>query len=151
MADTKAQNEAEFWIRRHALQQKFGQQFTKRSLVLSTGGEFSFDAVSEDGKIVAVISTSPGTTSSGKDATAKLLKIRSDVLWFYMLERAPERRILVFSEQSMVDLIEKEKTKGRFPQEFEILKVDLPPDLAARVAESQRIASEEVSPKKKTT
>ena len=148
MADTKAQNEAEFWIRRHALQQKFGQQFTKRSLVLTTGGEFSFDAVSDDGRIVAAISTSPGTTSRGRDATVKLLKIRSDILWFYMLGRAPERKILVFSEQSMVDLIEKEKKKGRFPLEFEILKVDLPAELAAKVAESQKIASEEVSPRK---
>jgi hypothetical protein len=147
MADTKAQNEAEFWIRRHALQEQFGQQFTKRSLVLTTGGEFSFDAVSEDGKIVAAISTSVGTRPGGKDATAKLLKIRSDVLWFYMLERVPERKMLVFSEQSMVDLVEKEKKKGRFPLEFEILKVELPSDIAVKVAESQRIASEEVSPK----
>jgi len=122
----------------------------KKSLVLKTGGEFSFDAVSDDGMIVAVISTSPGTTSGGKEATVKLLKIRSDVLWFYMLERVPERRLLVFSEKSMVDLIEKEKKKGRFPLEFEILKVDLPPDLAAKVAESQRIASEEVSPTRKS-
>lgn len=150
MADTKAQNEAEFWIRRHALQQQFGQQFTKRSLVLTTGGEFSFDAVSDDGRMVAAISTSVGRTSSGKDATAKLLKIRSDVLWFYMLERVPERRLLVFSEQSMIDLVEKEKKKGHFPLEFEILKVDLPADLAAKVAESQRIASEEVSPIRKS-
>lgn len=150
MADTKAQTEAEFWIRRNALQEKFGQQFTKRSLVLKTGGEFSFDAVSDDGKIVAAISTSVGTTSSGKDATAKLLKIRSDVLWFYMLERVPDRKILVFSEQSMINLIEKEKKKGRFPLEFELVKVTLPHDLAAKVAESQKAASEEVSPKRKS-
>ena len=148
MADTKAQTEAEFWIRRHALQEKFGQQFTKRSLVLTTGGEFSFDAVSDDGKIVAAISTSVGTRSSGGDATTKLLKIRSDVLWFYMLERVPERKLLVFSEQSMIDLIEKEKKKGRFPLDLEIVKVELPEEIAARVAESQRIASEEVSPRK---
>jgi hypothetical protein len=150
MADTKAQSEAEFWIRRHALQEKFAQQFTKRSLVLTTGGEFSFDAVSDDGTIVAAISTSIGTRPSGRDATTKLLKIRSDVLWFYMLERVPERKILVFSEQSMIDLIDKEKKKGRFPLQFEVLKVELPAEIAARVAESQRIASEEVSPQKKS-
>lgn len=137
--------------RRHALQEKFGQQFTKRSLVLTTGREFSFDTVSDDGKIVAAISTSVGIRSSGGDATTKLLKIRSDVLWFYMLERVPERKLLVFSEQSMIDLIDKEKKKGRFPLEFEILKVELPAEIAARVAESQRIASEEVSPRKKNT
>lgn len=105
--------------------------------------------MSDDGKIIAAISTSVGTTSSGRDATAKLLKIRSDVLWFYMLERVRERKLLVFSEQSMVDLIEKEKKKGRFPLEFEILKVTLHPELAAKVGDSQRIASEEVSPMRK--
>ena len=150
MADTKAQTEAEFWIRRNSLPEKFGQQFTKRSLLLKTGGEFSFDAVSDDGRIVAVISTSPGKTSSGSIATAKLLKIRSDMLWFYMLERQPERRLLVFTEQSMIDLINEEKKKGRFPPEFELVKVTLPPELAAKVAASQKVASEEVSPKRKS-
>ncbi len=148
MADTKAQNEAEFWIRRTALQERFDQQFTKRSLVLKAGGEFSFDAVSEDGKIVAAISTSLGTRSSGGDATAKLMKIRSDVLWFYLLQREPERKLLVFTEQSMIDLIERERKKGRFPSEFEVLKFDLPKEIADRVAESRRLAIEEMSPKK---
>jgi len=151
MADTKAQTEAEFWIRRNALPEKFGQQFTKRSLLLKTGGEFSFDAVSEDGKMVAVISTSAGKTSSGKVATGNVLKIRSDMLWFYMLERQPERSLLVFTEQSVIDLISEQKKKGRFPAEFELVKVTLPPDLAAKVAASQKVASEEVSPRRKSS
>jgi len=133
------------------LSKKYGQSFHEKTPDLQSRTQSKFDAVSEDGEIVAAISTSVGTRSSGRDATSKLLKIRSDVLWFYMLERVPKRRILVFSELSMVDLIEKERKKGRFPLEFEILKVDLPPDLAAKVAESQRIASEEVSPTRKTT
>ena len=151
MADTKAQTEAEFWIRRNALPEKFGQQFTKRSLLLKTGGEFSFDAVSEDGKMVAVISTSAGKTSSGKVATGNVLKIRSDMLWFYMLERQPERSLLVFTEQSVIDLISEQKKKGRFPAESELVKVTLPPDLAAKVAASQKVASEEVSPRRKSS
>ena len=107
-----------------------------------------FDAVSDDDEIVAVISTSAGFTSSGKVATAKLMKVRSNALWFLMLEGTPQKRLMIFTDQSMIDLVKDEKKKGRFPSEFQILKVTLPPGLAARVAESQRIASEEVSPKK---
>jgi hypothetical protein len=51
----------------------------------------------------------------------------------------------------MIDLVEKEMKRGRFPVDFELLKVNLPADIAAKVAESQRIASEEVSPRKTTT
>ena len=148
MADTKAQSEAEFWIRRTALPNLYGQSFTKRSLHLTSGGEFSFDAVSDDGKIVAVISTSAGKTASGNPATAKLLKMHSDAYWFFLLDHQPERKIFVFTDQSMIDLLQDEKKKGRFPKEFELLKIPLPPELAAKVAESQKVASEEVSPKK---
>jgi hypothetical protein len=149
MADTKAQVEAEKWIREVYLPKKYGQSFRQKNLDLQSKGQFKFDAVSDDGEIVAVISTSVGFTSSGKVATAKLMKIRSDALWFVMLERTPEKRLMIFTEQSMIDLVKDEKKKGRFPSEFEILKVTLPPDLAAKVAESQRIASEEVSPTRK--
>lgn len=150
MSDTKAQVAAEKWIRDIELPRLFGQTFRQRSLGLRSKGEFKFDAVSDDGKLVCVISTSAGVTSSGKLATAKLMKIRSDVYWFLLLETPPQRKILVFTEQSFIDLIEEEKKKGRFPAEFEIIRVNLPPDIAAKVAESQRIASEEVSPTRKS-
>ncbi|OGU24883.1 MAG: hypothetical protein A2X66_06125 [Ignavibacteria bacterium GWA2_54_16] len=51
----------------------------------------------------------------------------------------------VFTDQSMIDRAKDEKMKGRIPLECEIRKVELLADLAAKVAESQRIASEEVS------
>lgn len=148
MTDTKAQNDASKWIREVYLPKKYGQSFRQKNLDLQSKGQFKFDAVSDDNEIVAVISTSVGFTSSGKVATAKLMKVRSDALWFLTLERTPEKRLMIFTDQSMIDLVKDEKKKGRFPSEFEILKVMLPPDLAARVAESQRIASEEVSPRK---
>jgi hypothetical protein len=65
--------------------------------------------------------------------------------------REPERRLLIFTEQSLIDLINEEKKKGRFPPEFELVKVSLPPDLAAKVAASQKVASEEVSPRRKSS
>jgi hypothetical protein len=151
MGDTKAQVEAEKWIREIELPRMFQEPFRQRSLGLRSKGQFKFDAVSDDGKTVAVISTSGGSTSSGKLATAKLMKIRTDVYWFLLLQQQPERRLLVFTDQSMIDLINDEKKKGRFPPEFELVRVTLPPDLAAKVAASQKVASEEVSPRRNST
>ncbi len=149
MADTSVQGEAERYIRQHILPDKYGCEFEKRVMRLKGGGEFAFDAVSTDGKIVACISTSSGYTASGKRGTAKLFKIRSDVLWFYMLPQMPPRALLVFTDQTMIDLVEEELTKGRFPKDLEIVKVDLPEELAKRVRASQEQASREVMPTKK--
>ena len=148
MANTNAQVEAEKWIREVELPRLYHQQFRQRSLGLRSKGEFKFDGVSDDGKIVVVISTSGGVKTDGSASTAKLMKMRSDVYWFLMLEQQPERRLMVFSDQSMIDLINEEKKKGRFPSEFELVKVTLPKELEDKVAESRRAASEEVSPRK---
>lgn len=144
MADTKAQNEAEKWIREEYLPKKYGQSFHQKNLDLQSRTQSKFDAVSDDGEIVAMICTSAGFMSSGKVATDELMKVRSDALRFLMLEATPQKRLMIFTDQSMIDVVKDEKKKGRFPSELEILRVKLPPDLAAKVAESQRIASEGV-------
>ena len=141
MADTKAQNEAEKWIREEYLPKKYGQSFQQKNMDLQSRTQFKFDAVSDDCEIVAMISTSAGFTSSGKVATDELMKVRSDALRFLMLEATPQKRLMIFTDQSMIDLVKDEKKKGRFPSELEILKVKLPAEIAAKVAESQRIAS----------
>jgi hypothetical protein len=142
MADTKAQIEAENWIREQYLPKKYGQSFRQKNLDLQSRTQSKFDAVSDDGEIVAMISTSAGFTSSGKVATDELMKVRSDALRFLMLEAKPQKRLMIFTDQSMIDVVKDEKKKGRFPKELDILKVKLPADLAARVAESERTDSE---------
>ena len=148
MANTKVQVEAEKWIRENELPRLYNQTFRQRGLLLRSKGEFKFDAVSDDGNIVAAISTSGGVTASGKLAVAKLMKIRSDAYWFLMLAQKPKQMLLVFTDQSMIDLISNEKKKGRFPPELEIVKVSLPPDIQEKLIASQKIASDEVSPRR---
>lgn len=147
MANTNAQVEAEKWIRDIEMPRLYGQEFRTRNLDLKSNGQFKFDAVSDDKKIVSVISTSTGISRKGTTATAKLQKIRADVYWFFMLANPPEQCVLVFTDQSMMDLINEEKKKGRFPSEFELVKVQLPPELAQKVLQSQLEASKEVSPR----
>jgi hypothetical protein len=147
MADTSAQVKAEKWVRQFGLTERYGKHFEKRVMRLRGNGEFSFDAVSEDGEIVACISTSGGVTAGGKKATAKLLKIRSDVLWFYMLPKMPTNALLVFTDEQFMKLVMTEREKGRFPTEFELVNISLPEDLAREVADSQQNASDEVRPR----
>jgi hypothetical protein len=65
-----------------------------------------------------------------------------------MLAARPQKRLMIFTDQSMIDVVKDEKKRDRFPKELEILKVKLPADLAARMAESHGTASEEEPPTK---
>jgi hypothetical protein len=142
MTATKAQVEAENWIRDKFLPKKFGQSFQQKNLELQSRAQVKFAAVSDDGEIVAAICTSAGFTSNGKKATDELQKVRSDALRFLMLAGRPQRRLMIFTDQSMIDVVKDEKKRDRFPKELEILRVKLPPDLEARVSESPKTASE---------
>ena len=103
MADTRVQLEVEDWVRDNWMSGEFGCDFYRKRLTLSSGGVFDFDAVSQDGKIAACISTSGGKTARGKHAVGKLLKLRSDML-FLLLAKEPQKRIIVLTESDMLDV-----------------------------------------------
>jgi hypothetical protein len=146
MADTRVQLEAEDWVTREWMAKAFGQRFHRDRVSLRSGGVFDFDAVSDDGRLIAAISTSSATTSAGKLAVGKLQKIRADML-FLLLARA-DRRILVLTESDMFQLCLKEKEGGRVPPEIEFAHAELPAALSARLSEAKKSASEEVRPSK---
>ena len=144
MADTHVQLEVEDWIRRNWMPAQFGQKFHRDRLRLSSGGVFDFDAVSENGTIVANISTSGATTASGRRAVGKLLKIRSDM--FFLLLAEVERRLVVLTEPDMLELCQEEKERGRVPSSIEFCVANIPDELAQRLRRARRKASREVSP-----
>ena len=144
MADTRVQLEAEDWIRRNWLPQRFGRAFYRERIRLSSGGVHDFDAVSADGTIVASISTSSATTASGKPGVGKLTKIRADML-FLLLTKA-ERRMIVLTERDMHQLFLREIEGGRVPSSIEFLLAELPEELARKLQASRTLASREVSP-----
>jgi hypothetical protein len=113
VADTRVQLEVEDWVRREWMPHKFGQQFSRERVRLSSGGVCDFDAVSADGRIVAAISTSGAVTAGGKHAVGKVLKIRSD-MYFLLLAEA-DRRIVVLTEKDMHERCMKEAAGGRSP------------------------------------
>ncbi len=147
MADTSAQRSAEFWIVSHFLPDHFyGTSFSSKKLSLKWGGQFAFDAVSQDGKIVGLISTSAALTASGKQAMAKFQKLKADALYLLNINSA-EQRLMIFTEISMLEHFEKEKMGGRFPPEIMFLHAPLPVDIHSMVLAARHIASTETSPK----
>jgi len=145
MADTRVQTEVETWIRSNWMPHKFGRTFGRKSLVLSPGGEYSFDAVSEDKSIVAAISTSGARTSSGKNGVGKMLKIRSDM--YFLLLADAENRMVVLTEADMFELCQKEKQNGRVPNTIEFVLAEIPNELVERLKHARQKASSEVSPR----
>ena len=148
MTNTKAQTEADQWIREVFLPKTYGQSFRQKNLGLQSRGQTKFDAVSNDGEIVTMISTSSGMGSNGKVDTEALMKVRSDALKILWLEHTPAKRFIILTDPSMIRIIREEIKKGHFPKEMELLRVKLPVALAARIEESEKNASGEVSSQK---
>jgi hypothetical protein len=144
MADTRCQLECEDWVRQDWMPQQFGQTFHRNRVRLTSGGVFDFDAVSADGSIVASISTSSAQTSGAKRGSGKLMKLRSDML--FLLLASPTRAFMIFTEEDMFELCEKEKAGGRAPQNIDFFHAPLPPYLVAKLKVAKQVSSAEVSP-----
>ena len=143
MADTRVQLEVEDWVRREWMPPKFGQNFFRERVPLTSGGYFDADAVSADLRIVAAISTSGAKTAGGKHAVGKILKIRSD-MYFLMLTEA-SRKLVVLTESDMYEQCQKEVQGGRVPKTIEFALAEIPDSLRARLVTSRGEASREVS------
>ncbi len=123
---------------------QLGRRFVRERVPLSSGGVFDFDAVSVDGKIVAVISTSGSKTASGKHAVGKMNKIRSDI--YFLLLAEAERRLVLLTEQDMHTRWDREVKAGRVPRSIEFVHVEIPQDLNLKLQASRQRASQEVTP-----
>ncbi len=133
MADSPiTTKEVDNWIRNEFLPKKYGQAFAKRKLGVQSGAQIEFDAVSEDGNIVCIISTSPGKTTDGKPDTDVLAKIREKALWTISLNEKPEIIVFIYTDKSMGELLKEEKENGRFPKHIKTLLVKLPAELEVK-------------------
>jgi hypothetical protein len=123
---TIASKDIENWIRNEFLSRKYGQAFSKRKLDVQSGAQIEFDAVSEDGTIVCIISTSPVKTEDGQFDTNALTKVREKTLWTISLNEKPETIVFACTDKLMLELVKKEKDNGRFPKHIKTLLVKLP-------------------------
>lgn len=144
MADTRVQRGIERWVRETWLRRRYRRPFSAQTVRLISGGTFAFDAVSDDIRIVACISTSSARTASDKQGAGKIHKIRSDML-FLLLARA-KRRLALFTEPDMATFWRREQTKGRLPKRIEVVLVPLQDVMRVVLRKAQRRSSREVSP-----
>lgn len=144
--DTKNQVACEDWIRKEWLPQRFGQAFRRAAVPLGSGGVHSFDAVSNDGNIVAVISTSCARTAKGRRAIGKMNRLRSD-LYFLHLAQA-KRPVVVVTETEMYERCLADQATGLIPGDVEILLAVLPPQLAAMLRGSKDARTAEIPGKR---
>jgi hypothetical protein len=121
---------------------KLGRVFHRDRVRLSPGGVFEFDAVSDDGKTIATISTTDAKTASGRVATGKLTKIRSD-MYFLLLVPDVDRRIVILTEKGMFDLCTKEQENGRVHRLIEFVHAEIPDNLRSKLRMSREAAAKE--------
>lgn len=143
MADTSVQRNVEEWIREKWLSDRFRQKFQKKRVALTAGGTFEFDGVSEDGNVVANISTSSLKTVSGKWGSGKVNKIRSDI-YFLVLATGVAKRLMLLTERDMFKAWLLEQDRGRVPNCIQFRHVDISADLDAELEDSRQQASDEV-------
>jgi hypothetical protein len=141
MADTTGLEVATDWIRVE-LQRRFGTAFTKREIRLRQGGRRTFNAVSADESIVAQVSHSSGPTSGGKKPTGKIHGAISSL--YFLAQSRSSRRILVLTDRRFHDFVAAE-VDGALTEGLELLHVELPPELVARVRAVTSNASDEMS------
>lgn len=148
MADTSINHEAERWIVETGLAAHWpGISFAPKKLKLTWGGMFAFDAVSDDGAVVVAVSTSTARTATGKLASAKYQKLKTDALYLLHLE-CKARAVMVFTEPCMRNYFVQAAKSGRFPPNIELLHIPLPAPLQAQVVATRARASLETSPLK---
>ena len=144
MASTAIQGEVETWIREKWLRPRFGRRFTKKNVRLKSGGEFEFDGISDDDKVVANISTSSLKTASGNVGAGKIYKVRSDI---YFLLLAPcAKKLMLLTDSDMHEAWLKQIDRGRVPDSIQIRCVEIPNPLREKLEAAQKKASKEVTP-----
>ena len=146
MADTAIQSEVEKWIREEWLRRRFDRTFTKKNVRLNTGGEFEFDAVSDDGKVVANISTSSLRTAGGNRGAGKINKVRADIS-FLLLAEAAEKRVMLLTESDMYEALLRQIDRGRVPDSIQIRCVEIPSPLREKLRSAQKKAADEQAPR----
>ena len=123
MANTKyLKTEVEEFVRCE-LQRRYGKIFTSRFLQLITGGQHEFDAVSDDGAIVASIKASSGLTSGGRLPSGKFNANIAELYFLTLVEA--EQRLLVLTSPEFHELLQR-KLKNRVAPGLSLICVPLP-------------------------
>jgi hypothetical protein len=143
MADTTYLRRVVETYVRDQLSREFGQTFSATFLSLQPGGRHEFDAVSEDGGVVASIKAASGLTAGGRNPSGKIKDCIAE-LYYLSLVEAPIRR-LVLTTPAFFAIFTK-STAGAVARGIEVVCVPLPAEMQLEVNKVVLAASREVSP-----
>lgn len=129
---------------RAELCRELGVDFVKKKLTLKSGGQFNFDAVSPDGRIVVSIKSSRGTTRGGKPTTGAIKAAVADLYYLSLVDA--DRRILVVTDQGFFERLSHD-LQQRIAPGLELKHIQLPPELDGKVNATLRRASDEMRSK----
>lgn len=148
MGKSSAALNAENPIRDKLSEKMDGRIFVKKPLKLSWGGDFEFDAVSVDGDMAGLISTSRSKTKSNHKNYGGIHKIRGDIVSLMGLEN--KSLFLVFSEESMFNEFKRLQEKKKIPPNILLLHIPLEGEYLVEVTKERERASKENRPETKT-
>lgn len=145
MADTRLlKSHVEPFVREW-LSNRFGVSFNKKVLPLKRAGaghgKHEFDAVSDDGKIVAGIKSSSGKTTGGKGPSGKKHSAYEELYFLSLIEA--DKKLLVLTDPEFFKLFSSD-AEGKIAPGIELLFCPLSSDLQGLVRELRRKASSEI-------
>jgi hypothetical protein len=127
---------------REVLEREYGCPFRSRRLTLSTGGSHEFDAVSDDGQVVASIKSASGRTSGGKNPSGKVQGAEAEL---YYLTLAPGReRLLVVTDPEFHEILVG-RLVGRLAPGLSLKVIPLSLEILEQVRGVHQEASREMS------
>lgn len=117
--------------------------FRRRAVRLQPGGYHEFDAVSDNGRIVASVKTASGQSWGARHPSAKVTSCIAE-LYFLSLAKA-HKKLLVLTSVEFHELF-RNAMAGKVPHGVEIRHIPLPDEVAARVAAVQQSGTDETQP-----
>lgn len=127
MADTtRIKKEIEPFVRAWLSKELGDTELTERPVTLLSGGVYKFDAVSEDGSIVAAILSNRPKTRTGRENTGGVRKALNDFERLKQL-RGNVSKIIVFTDPEFCNLIQR-RTKRFGSQDIDFKVCRLSPE-----------------------
>ncbi|MGH3881575.1 MAG: hypothetical protein ACRDSK_31520 [Actinophytocola sp.] len=128
---------------RNRLSETHQVAFHKRTLRLQTGGDHEFDAVSDNGRIVASVKTASGRTSGGGHPAGTVVNCIAEL--YFLTQVRARRRLLVLTSPEFHTIFMR-AVQGKIAAGIEIVHIPLPAELQARLSAVQQVANDEVQP-----
>lgn len=136
MSDTsQLKQDVEEHVRSWLANRYSGRKFTSSKVGFDGGGRVEFDAVSDDGTIVAAILANRAKTRSGNDNTGGLRKALLDLCQLRLLPARHSAKLMVLTDQEFIKRIEARAKKSVGKGDVQLLYCPLPPPPRSNLSE----------------